>query len=70
MPLQQTTQPQAIAAPAAGAGADDNEPVIRKEVVSRPGARVVETVYVLSPGATKRLQTSGRIPSRAGSGQL
>lgn len=39
-------------------------PVLAKRVVSRPGARVTETVYDLSEQAARRLQTGGKIPPR------
>jgi hypothetical protein len=38
--------------------------VLAKRVISRPGARVTETVYDLSEEAARRLQTGGKIPPR------
>ena len=61
-----TSQPMVSAAvngSSAGTSAS-NATVIEKRVVSRPGARVVETVIVLSDRAARRLQTDGKIPPR------
>jgi hypothetical protein len=46
-------------------GAQEGDAVIVEErVVSRPGARVTETVFVLSEAAARALQTSAKIPPR------
>ncbi len=42
--------------------ADTSESILELRVVSPEGARVRETVIVLSEAAEQRLQTTGKIP--------
>jgi hypothetical protein len=57
---QQEAPPAAETQPPSSSGVV----VVEERVVSRPGARVVERVYVLSEGAERRLKAQGKIPPR------
>jgi hypothetical protein len=39
-------------------------PVVEARIISARGARVTETVYVLSSGASSRLEIKGEVPAR------
>ena len=48
-------------------GAARSRAVVGSRVVSKPGARVVEKVVVLSDKAAARLQIHAEVPARTGS---
>jgi hypothetical protein len=64
MAEQRDSEPRLHAPPGGATG-----PVVEAKIISAKGARVTETVFILSSRAASRLEIKGEVPARPKAGR-